>query len=73
MIDKKEIMKKRMREIIAELAQTVFIVFGGLCMFFSGYVVANNTGLSAILLILGMCALFIKVEYNKEEEVVSEQ
>ena len=62
MIDKKEI--------IEELAQTVFLVFGALCIFFSGYVVANNTGLSAILLILGICALMVKIEYNQEEEEV---
>ena len=70
------------KEIIEELAQTVFLVFGGLCLaqtvflvfgvlcvFFSGYVLTNNTGLSFILIILGMFALFIKVEYAKEEGI----
>ena len=62
-------MTDKKKEIIEELAQTVFLVFGVLCVFFSGYVLTNNTGLSFILIILGMCALLIKVEYAKEEGV----
>ena len=62
-------MTDKKKEIIEELAQTVFLVFGALCMCFSGYVLTNNTGLSFILIILGMCALLIKVEYAKEEGV----
>ena len=61
-------MSDKKKEIIAELAQTVFLVFGALCMLFSGYVLTNNIGLSAILLILGICALLIKVEYSQEEK-----
>jgi len=56
-------------EIIAELAQTVFLVFGALCLLFSGYVLTNNTGLSAILLIVGMLSIIIRIKYNEEEAV----
>jgi len=63
-------MSDKKKEIIEELAQTTFLVFGALCMFFSGYILTNNTGLSAILFLLGICALVIKIEYNQEEEEV---
>ena len=63
-------MSEKKNEIIAELAQIVFLMFGALCMFFSGYVLTNNIGLSAILLILGICASMITVDYKQEEEVV---
>ena len=63
-------MSDKKKEIIAELAQTVFLVFGALCLIYSGYVFTNNTGLSAILIVLGMCAIIIRIEYNEDEEVV---
>ena len=62
-------MTDKKKEIIAELAQTVFLVFGALCIFFSGYVLTNNIGLSAILLILGTISVMIRVEYTKDEGV----
>ncbi len=61
-------MSDKKKEIIAELAQTVFLVFGALCLVFSGYVLTNNIGLSAILLSVGMLSIIIRIEYNQEEE-----
>jgi len=54
--------------IVEEIAQTVFIVFSGLMFFFSGYLVTVNLALSFILLLLGLCASIISVEYNKEDD-----
>ena len=59
-------MMKGKNEFIAELAQTVFLVFGALCLIFAGYVLSNNMGLSFILVVVGMCALAIRIEYNEE-------
>jgi len=60
---------KDKKEIFADFAQTVFVVFGGLCMFFSGFVVKDNFQLSFILLIIGILSLLIRFEYTKEEAV----
>ena len=56
-------------EIIPELAQTVFLVFGGLCLFFSGRLVTESILLSFILLVIGLLSVMIRVEYTKEEEL----
>ena len=58
---------KTKEEIISDFATTVFIVFGGLCLFFSGYVVKECFPLSFILLIIGALSLMIRVEYTKDE------
>ena len=60
-------------EIITELVQTVFLVFGGLCLIFSGYVLTDNYPLSFILLIVGMLSIMIRIEYTKEELEPCEQ
>ena len=56
-------------EIISEIAQMTFIVFGGLCLFFSGFVFPEQFTLSFILLILGTISVMIRVEYTKDEGV----
>jgi len=56
-------------EIISEIAQTTFIVFGGLCLFFSGFVLSDSFALSLILLLLGLLLIIIRVEYTKDEGV----
>jgi len=57
---------KNKEEIISDFAQTVFIVFGGLCLFFSGHVLRESILFSGILLLIGLLSLLIKVEYKKE-------
>ena len=60
---------KSKNEIIEEIAQTVFFVFGALCLFFSGYLVTENLQLSFILLLIGSLSVMIRVEYTKDEVV----
>jgi len=57
---------KNKEEIISDFAQTVFIIFGGLCLFFSGHVLRESILFSGILLLIGLLSLLIKVEYKKE-------
>jgi len=59
---------KNKEEIISDFAQTVFIVFGGLCLFFAGFVVRDDFMLSFLLLIVGSLSLNIMVKYNKEDD-----
>ena len=54
---------------IEEIVQFVFLVTGGLFLFFSGFVVTTNSALSFILLVLGMCCIHIRFEYTKDEGV----
>ena len=65
-IGKGERVMRTKEEIISDFAQTVFIVFGGLCLFFSGHVLRESFLLSGILLMIGLLSLLIKVEYKKE-------
>ena len=52
---------------IEEIVQFVFLVTGGLFLFFSGFVVTTNSALSFILLIVGICCINIRFEYAKDE------
>jgi len=60
---------KTKEEIISDLAQTVFLVFGGLCLFFSGHLVTEDLLLSFILLMIGTLSVMIRIEYTKDEVV----
>ena len=55
-------------EIITELVQTVFLVFGALCLFFAGHLVTEDLLLSCILLMIGSLSVMIRVEYAKDAE-----
>ena len=56
-----------MSERIEAFVQFVFLVTGGLFLFFSGFVVITNSALSFILLVVGICCINIRFEYAKDE------
>ena len=58
-----------MSERIEEIVQFVFLVTGGLFLFFSGFVLSDSFALSLILLLLGLLLIIIRVEYTKDEGV----
>ena len=60
---------KSKNEIIEEIAQTVFLVFGALCLFFAGHFVTEDLLLSCFLLFIGSLSVMIRVEYTKDEVV----
>jgi len=59
---------KNKQQVIEEFVQTIFIIFGALCLFFSGVVFPEELANSLILLVLGILSLMIRVEYTKEEQ-----
>ena len=54
---------------IEEIVQFVFLVTGGLFLFFSGFVHSDSFAFSLILLLLGLLLIIIRVEYTKDEGV----